>query len=302
MRFRVGEVPLRWHLSKALSDEKKGFGEVGEEGSRQRAQQGNRGRGGRAGLHPQEPSQWEGASGAGAWSETAPGALCCALVQECPSPLCRSTAPCPRQLLATPAPCTHPPQPGTEPCSGLAGQAHTACPGEGHGGPLSACCARPQLIGAEPGSNHRSAALGDGDSARWRRAGWQVSWAEAEARILRVSEERARGGESAPAGGAVWRSETDGARVRRQETDRVGARETQTETERGKRVPPPPDSWVSVWREERLGPGGQVLPEPCACMVGGGGMHTDTWAGGRRPWAWPGHQQVPTEHLLFSRR
>lgn len=209
MRFRVGEVPLRWHLSKALSDEKKGFGEVGEEGSRQRAQQGNRGRGGRAGLHPQEPSQWEGASGAGAWSETAPGALCCALVQECPSPLCRSTAPCPRQLLATPAPCTHPPQPGTEPCSGLAGQAHTACPGEGHGGPLSACCARPQLIGAEPGSNHRSAALGDGDSARWRRAGWQVSWAEVEARILRVSEERARGGESAPAGGAVWRSETE---------------------------------------------------------------------------------------------
>lgn len=95
-------------------------------------------------------------------------------------------------------------------------------------------------------------------------------------------QERARGGECTCRRSRVQERDRDGARVRWQETDRVGARETQTETERGKRVPAP-DSWVPVWREERLGPGGQVLPEPCACMVGGGGMHTDTWAGGGAP-------------------
>ena len=81
-----------------------------------------------------------------------------------------------------------------------------------------------------------------------------------------------------------------------------GEGDSDGDRERKEGAPRPLDSWVPVWREERLGPGWQVLPEPCACVVGGGGMHTDTWAVGRRPWAWLGHQQVPTEHLLFSRR
>lgn len=49
----------------------------------------------------------------------------------------------------------------------------------------------------------------------------------------------------------------DGARVRWQETDRVGARETQTETERGKRVPPPRTRGSLCGERRGWAPGGR---------------------------------------------